>query len=251
MTGVQRSRTPPGILVALLHSFAIWPAMHSYFAYAGSCEPKSFGSREEQFTIKYLDRRIGVIGWYHGNKERELAELAGAEAINFAKQGKCDSAKQRIDEYLKRFHLHALESRRVLQALEDLYSQESFSVIGLEYSPEQYKNAFVIPDPREDISTKLVSIFERLCPKVACRFMELAIVFPGPEFEFVRRKKGVRLVPMGSHKLDQASLAGVSEESKNFSGQLSKLTRIELKADGKHDEMLNAGKPLSKSDVVG
>lgn len=195
-------------------------------------------------------KRVRILGWYHGTIERETAELTVATALTAAKEGRCPQAKEAIDLYLTKFFAQEKESRRVYAELEKQYRGQRYSIIGLEMTPEQYAEAFVVPQSNEDLSLKLVPIFAKFCPKHADRFQDLAKVYPGPEFEFARRKHGkVRLMPMGDHKLVTESFNAMSPETKNFARHLDTLSVEQSRAYDRYLEMSKDGRVLTKFEI--
>jgi len=203
------------------------------------------------FTTELNGHQISVIGWYHGTHERDLAEFTMADAIKKGAQKKCAQAKQLIDDYLEKYLKQLNEGKRVLRELEQQYSKRKFTVIGLEYTPLQYQNKFIDPQTKQDFATKFYSIFQNLCPKEATRFRDLTLVFPGPEFEFLRQKEGpVRAEPFGDDDLIKKIFDIYSDESKTFTTKLHTLTPIEINAYNKFVESLDKNNgAVSESEI--
>jgi hypothetical protein len=193
---------------------------------------------------------IDIVGWYHGRAERDLAQLAMAEAFKFAKAGDCHLSLEKIESALNRLIDQKKESLRVLNELNNIYEKRHFKSIGVEYGPDQYKAEFDDPDTRQDLSTEFISIFKNLCPAATQQLSELYLIFPGPEYKFIiDNKKAIKIVPLGSDELIQKSLSNYSSESQRFVQQINLLSADGQKAYEQFIELFKAGRPLTKSQI--
>lgn len=180
--------------------------------------------KDNRFYANIRGQNIDVIGWYHGTVERDLAQLAMADAINSAKTGNCSAAHERLKSALKNLGDQKIESERVVDALDEIYDKRPFQKLGVEYGIEQYREEFVDPNTSQDFTTEFISIFNSLCPEQIQQFSDLFLTFPGPEYKFVLDKKVVKIVPLGNDELIKKSFSSYSRESRSFPQQIDQLS---------------------------
>lgn len=207
-------------------------------------------SNEKNISIGIGHRQIHVLGWYHGFVERDRAQKIMADAFIDAQAGKCKSAQNKISLALTKLAKQKNESLRVLSELETLYQKRPFFILGVEYGPKQYQNEFYNPDTQQDLSLNFISIYKKLCPTGIDLFKELYLVFPGPEYEFVRHKNGlVKIVPLGDDKLIEESFAGYSNESRSFAQQTDTLRPEEQQAYDQFIKHIESGQIPKYSQI--
>lgn len=179
------------------------------------CQQKQ--TTESQMEYKFHDQNIVVLGWAHPLPvDKTAATRAFAQALVQADSSHCADAEKTLQKYLASHVSRATESQRIETALENLYRQYNFKILGVESSEQEFDQAYF---QRSTGQNKIYDFAEKMnltCPNVAKISDDFLKVLPGPEVFFAKNNSQVTFKPMEDFDLRKEAMQGVSKDTLDF-----------------------------------
>jgi hypothetical protein len=205
------------------------------------CQNMEFNKDKNSLKLLYNNNWIHILGWYHGNTERETAILASEDIYKLAGAKKCAEAEKKTAETVKKLEKQVEESKRVFTELKAIYQEHPFKNLGTEYSNEMYRAMFYKGE--RNAALDLEPAYKKLCPDHQGKIADYFLLFPGVETEFVRlSKEKINLKHLDSQALIDSSLQGFNEEDRYLRRYEKEFNKSERSLYNKLSEIYLAGK---------
>jgi hypothetical protein len=172
----------------------------------------NWSNTSSRYDLEVGGRKIAVLGWSHLSPSpidmKDNAQLLEA-AHSAASSGDCNESESRLKDLLRRNTTHLSNSVELAERLKEVQAKFQPQVLGVEYSPE----GWIQRGRNHEVEAYIGEFIREKCPQISEPLMrKIALVFPGPEHQFLRSNQSTLVAhPLEDEKLSAEASSQAQE----------------------------------------